>query len=362
MKAEEAVKSIAEGARAKEIVEKVLALTRDEQEELVQVLGGMKSDNAALFLSGIYPSVSDKKLQKLIKRALFRLKTQGIRVEEPRMPGEPALRRVETVREARGFLSNYDEAMTRVALAALEGKKNQFILGSAVLHFSNGLAELKMFPASRDELEEFVKDFSLRMSSGMVLLPISAAYAGCLIEEASGLSGNEASEARDLSRMLSAAPGNVRKPGDIYHLAAPDTASEASADAVFSDEIFEPFALRWPGIEEDRKKLHEAVKSAIILPPYAIEERRQAFLNELAGSERTAASLPLLKRMLEDYAYLFYCSKKFDHYKGLLAVIASPEGLKGAFLRFAQKTFEEMEETDARQPGVVVDPYSLLKR
>ena len=32
--------------------------------------------------------------------------------------------------------------MTRVALAALEIKKNQFILSNAVLHFSNGLAEL----------------------------------------------------------------------------------------------------------------------------------------------------------------------------------------------------------------------------
>jgi len=359
---EEILKSIAEGAGAQEMVDKALGLPGEEQEKLIQALGAMKSEKAALFLSLLYPSLADKKLQKLIKKELFRLKTQGIRVEEPRMPGESALRKVETGHEVRALLTNYDEELTRVALAALELKKNLFRLSQAVLHFSDGLVELKSFPIARDELDSFLQDFPLRMSSSIALAPISPAYAGYLIEEASGLSGKEADEARRLRRMLSAAPGGVKKPGDIYLLETPDTASAASAEIVFGAEIFDRFSLRWPGMEEDRKKLDEAVNPAIILPPYAIEERRQAFLHELVESERLAASRPLFKRMLEDYAYLFYCLKKFDYYKGLLAELSAPEGVKGAFLRFAQKAFEAPEATDRPQPGVIVDPYSLVKR
>ena len=63
-------------------------------------------------------------------------------------------------------------------------------------------------------------------------------------------------------------------------------------------------------MEEDRKKLNEVINPTIVLPPYVIEERRQAFLNELVESERLAARLPQFKRMLEDYAYLFYCLGK----------------------------------------------------
>ena len=278
------------------------------------------------------------------------------------MPGESVLKKVETGREVRAFLSNYDPEMTRVVLIAFEMKKNQFLLSQAVLHFSDGLVELKSFPIARDELEDFLKDYLLRMPPSMVLPPISAAYAGYLIEEASGISGREAEEASSLHRMLLTTKSDVGRPGDIYLLQGADTASEASAEAIFADEIFEPFSLRWPGMEEDRKKLDEVVNPTIVLPPYMVEERKQAFLNELVEKEGLAARLPQFKRMLEDYAYLFYCLENLDYYKGLIVQLAEPAAVKSAFLRFVQKAFEELEETDRPQDGVIVDPHSLTKR
>lgn len=328
----------------------------------MQALGATKSENAARFLSLLYPSMSDKKLQKLIKKSLFHLKTQGVRVDEPIIPGESALRKVETGRETHAFLSNYDEAMTRVALTGLAIKKNQILMTNAVLHYSDGLAELSSFPVSKDEFGNVVKDFLLHTSPEMVLVPISPAYAGYLIEEGAGRSGKNIDDARDLHHVLSSMPGDVKRPNDISRLDAPDAASDLSADVLFGDEIFAPFLLKWPSVEEDRKKLDEVVKPSIILPPYAIEERRQAFLTELVGSGKMAASLSLFKRALEDYAYLFYCLKKFDHYKSLLARLSSQDGLKSAFLRFVEKTFEELEEADKQQPGVLVDPFSNVKK
>ena len=191
-------KSVADGAGTGETAELVLGLPGEEQETLIQAIGSLKSEHAARFLSLLYPSLADKRLQKPVKRALFRLKTQGIPVEEPKIPGESVLRKVETGREARAFLSNYDPEMTRVVLVAFEMKKNQFLLSQAVLHFSDGLMELKSFSIARDELEDFLKDYVSQMPPSMVLPAISAAYAGYLIEEASGMSGREAEEAAEL--------------------------------------------------------------------------------------------------------------------------------------------------------------------
>ena len=138
--------SIADGAGTAETVEQVLRLPGEQQESLIHAVGALKSERAGRFLSLLYPSLADKALQKLVKKALFRLKTQGIPVEEPRMPGESVLKKVETGREARAFLSNYDPEMTRLVLVALEMKKNQFLLSHAMLHFSDGLVDLKSLP------------------------------------------------------------------------------------------------------------------------------------------------------------------------------------------------------------------------
>ena len=119
---------------------------------------------------------------------------------------------------------NYDPEMTRVVLSAFEMKKNQFILSHAALHFSRGLVEMKSFPVSRNELEGFLKDYALRLSPPMALVPISPPYAGYLIEEASGFSGKEADEARVSTACFRRAEGRKR-PEDIYLLPTPDTAS-----------------------------------------------------------------------------------------------------------------------------------------
>ena len=356
------LKSIADGIATGETAELVLRLPGEELALLIHAIGSLKKESAGRFLSLLYPSLADKTLQKLVKKELFLLKTQGIPVEEPRIPGESVLKKVETAREVRALLSNYDSEMTRVVLAAFEMKKNQFVLSQAVLHFSDGLVDLKSFPIARDELEDFLKDYVLQMPHSLVLPPISAAYAGYLIEEASGLSGKETEEAASLHRMLVATKGDVGRPNDIYLLEGADTASEASADAIFADEMFEPFSPRWPGMEEDRKKLNDVLNPTIVLPPYVLEERRQAFLNELVEKERLASRLPQFKRLLEDYAYLFYCLGNVDYYKGLLVQLAEAAAVKRAFLRFVQKAFGKPEEADRRQEGVIIDPHSLMKR
>jgi hypothetical protein len=359
---EEIITSIARGTQLEEAVVRTMGLPKGQQEALVEAIGGIKSENAARFLSLLYPRLSDKSLQKLVKRALFRLKTQGIRVEEPRAPGESVLKKVEASREARAFLSNYDNEQTRVAIVAFEMKKNQFLFSHAIVRFSHGLVELKSLPVARADLEGILGDYFARTRPPMVLPQVSAPYAAYVVEEASNLSGKEIEEARSLHHIVGAVKDHVRRPDDIYLLAA-DTAVAPSWESVLAHEIFQPFVLDWPGMEEDRKRLDDVVNPAIVLPPYVVEERRQTFLSDLAENERVAPKLAPFRRMLEDYAYLLYSLKDFDNYKGLVDQLRDQAAVRKAFLHFVMKAFEKREAKEDRpQPGVIVDPYSLGRK
>lgn len=359
------IRAIDEGVDPQGAVEDVLALSPAELEDLLARVGRTRSENAGRFLALLYPRLSDKKLRKLVKKDLFRLKTLGIHVEEPKATGESVLRKVETSREALGLMSNYDAAHTRVVLAAVELKRNRFLFSHAIIHFSEGLLEMMSLGVGRAQLQDLVRDYVARTQSPMVLVSASPPYAGYVIEEASGISGRKAEDARSLNRMLSATGGDVRKPADIYGL-EPDTPFEAaSPDTVLGDEFFQPFMLQWKGMEEDGKNLNDVINPAIVLPPAVIEERKGAFLRGLAEKESVRGLSDRFKRMLEDSAYLFFCLKEHALYAGVIGLLKDPEATKKAFIRFIEKTLREMEkkkEQQQQQPGVIIDPYSVGRR
>ncbi len=365
MTMDELISAIVGGEDPQKAVEEALALSPAQQEGLIGRLGGLRSESAARFLALLYPRLSDKKLQKLVKKDLFRLKTLGISVEEPKESGESVLRKVETTfRDAVGLMSNYDAARTKLVLAAVELKKNQFLFSHAIIHFENGLMEMMSATVSRTHVEEVVRDYVARTQSPMVLAAISPLYAGYVIEEGSTISGKEIDDARSLNRLLAAARGDAKRPADVYRLAPEAPVETASIETVLKDEIFQPFMLEWRGMEEDRKKLNDAVNPGIVLPPSVIQERTAAFFAELEEKETVRATVPRFKRMLEDTAYLFFCLKEAGLHAGLVQLLKYPEGLAAALIHFLSKALGEAKEKEKQreQTGVIVDPYSLVRR
>ena len=215
---ENALKDIENGQNLTQTLEKILSSAPDQQEQFIEQVSRLKTANAAQFLTLLLDKVTEKKLQKAIKKGLFRLKTQGIRVEEPRAGGESVLRKAETARGSAGVALNYDAEETRVVLVAFEVKKNQFIFNHAITHFSTGLVELASFPVARDQLETLLKDYFLRTRPPVVLPPVSPPYAGYVIEESARMAGKNVEEARGIKRFLNDMKGDVRKPQDIYGL------------------------------------------------------------------------------------------------------------------------------------------------
>jgi hypothetical protein len=356
------VEALAQGTAPEEAVERALLLSGEEQEELLRAVASLRSERASRFLFLFYGRLSDRKLQKLAKKALFRLKTLGVPVEEPRSPGESVLKKVESSREARAFLSNYDGELTRVVLAAFEAKRHQFLFSHALLHFSRGLVELRSFPVARADLEELLRDYAAGTRRPIVLQPISPPYAGYLIEEASAISGKESEEAGGLRRFLSSVKDGPRRPEEVYLLETEGAALPEEAETLFARDLFEPFLLQWPDMVEDRKGLDQAVNPALVLPPYVVEERRQAFLEDLAEKERLASMLPFFTRMLEDYAYLFHVLGEPGAHRGLIVLLKDRAALEKAFLHFVRNALEGMEQKAPREPGLIIDPRSLVRK
>jgi len=333
-------------------------LSREHKLEFLEKLKTIRTESAGKFLTAVYPLENDKKVQKVIKTLLFRLKTVGIKMPEPQIQGEPVLKKIEEVREHRGLMSNYDADGTRLAVVALEAKRNAYILIHSILHFSKGIIELASAPVDREGLKEVFGEYRKDSLNPFVVVEVSPRYASFLIEEASACSGKYAEEVKEFKVFSSRLGGEVQKPGDIYGLEVPDTTHALPFERIMANDIFQPFALSWDTLEDDRKEFGDTGGSSIVLPPYMVAEKRQAFLAALLDRDALRSQIPLIKRLMEDYAYIFHSLGEPGAFKGLVEMLRDPQGPSKVLSFLVQKAFEETED---RESGLIVNPYEQVR-
>lgn len=335
------------------------SLPAEQRRGFLEQVGSVKDNNAARLLSALFPTLDQKDLKKLVKKLLFHLKTQGVQVDEPVVSGDSALKKVEVARDQIALVSNYDHEGIRVVLLAFEMRKKQFIFTHVTQHFGEGLADMMSAPIDKQGLDGLIRDYRTRTRSSMVLVDVSPRYALYLIEEASTTSGKQTEEIKGLKRLATGLKGDIKTPADIYTLQPPLSGPEVSWQQVVSGASFEPFTLSWKGLEEDRKEFHSIVNPQIVLPPYVVEEKKTAYLKELAALDRMRPLQLHLSRMLEDYAYLFYCRGEYAGYAALVSVLQSTDTLDALMQFFLKKSLGQKEKEQQQQaPGLIVDPYT----
>jgi hypothetical protein len=357
---EEIIRAINNAMDVEKKVETFFVLPDDEKQALLEKLQGMRTETLGIFLNAIYPEEKNKKIQKLIRKLLFRLKSSGIKVEEPRITGEPVIKKIKEAYEHKGFVSSYDHAHTRLVVAGFEIKKNNYVFLNAEIHFTGGLVELMSAPVDRKGFEGILKAYRDDTKQPMVLEEISPAYAVYLLEEASKLTGKYRDEIRPLKSFVTDIVDGVRKPEEIYTLPVPDTGEPISPEAIFNHIIFEPFFITWGSIEEDTKTYNSSGSGPIELPQRMVEEKKREFLKTLIERYDMKSVLPSLKRMMEDYAYLFYCRKEFAYYKGLMEYLKNEDAPAEALSRFLKKSLEtgkEKPQEKQQNGGLIVNPY-----
>jgi hypothetical protein len=357
---EEIIRAINNAMDVEKKVEAFFVLPNDEKLALLEKLQGIKTETLGIFLNAIYPEEKDKKIQKMIRKFLFKLKSSGIKVEEPRPAGEPVIKKIREVYEQKGFVSNYDPAHTRLVVAGFEIKRNNYVFLNAEIHFAEGLQELMSAPVDKKGFEGIIKAYRDDTKYPMIIEEISPAYAVYLLEEASRKSGKYRDEIKPLKSFVAGITDGIHKPEEIYALPVSDASEAISPDAIFNHVIFEPFFITWDSIEEDTKTYGGTGGGAIVLPQHMVEEKKSEFLNALIERYDMKSVLPSLKRMMEDYAYLFYCMKEFNYYKGIMEYLKNenaPSKALSYFLKKSLETGKEKPQEKQSDGGLIVNPY-----
>jgi len=340
-------------------VEAFSLLSKQSKLDTLEKMREIRTEAIGNFLNRIYASERDKQVQKIIKKLLFRLKTSGVKVEELRSEGESVLKRIEEKREYHGLMSNYDSDGSRMAMVAFERKRNSYILVHGLIHFSKGLLELANAPVDGNGLKNIIAEYLKGSLVPFTVVEVAPRYASYLIEEASNRSGRYLEEIKQMKFLSNRLGGQVGKPADIYNLDTPDGIDTLPPERILGHQLFDHFSLTWDAVDEDKKFLNEiGSSSTIVLPPYMAEEKRQAFLKALTEDEKIRQNLPLIKRLMEDYAYIFHCLGEFGAYKGLVELLLQTDGPKDILTYFVRKVLEQKDE---QQPGLIVNPYEQVR-
>lgn len=333
--------------------------SREKKLDFLEKLKQIRSDTVARFLHEAYASEKDKQVQKAIKKLLFRLKTSGIVVDELPIEGESVLRKVEEKRDHRGLFSNFDEHGTRVAMIAFEGKRNAYVLVHGLIHFSQGLLELANAPLDGRSLKQLVAQYLNGSMKPLTVVEIAPRYASYILEEAARLSGRYSEEMNQMKALASRLGGLVAKPADIYSLGVGSDDRVLPMNSILSDELFEPFSIMWDTVDDDRKAFQEIGGSAtLVLPPYMVAEKREEYVKNLIGKNNLERHVPFMKRLLEDYAYIFYARGDLGAYKSVMEVLGRADGPRQALAFFVRKSLEARQEPS---PGLIVNPYDQIR-
>lgn len=334
-------------------------LTKENRLELLDNLKKERTEIVGQFLNRIYTLEHDKQIQKIIKKLLFHLKTTGIKVEDFKVEGDTVFKKYEEMRGHRGLISSYDGDGARMVMIAFEKKRNAYVLVHGLLHFSKGLLELGNVPVNRDGSERIIAEYLEGSTKPFTVVEVAPRYAYYLIEEASNISGRYVEEINQIKSLFSRLGGQIQKPVDIYTLPIPNDIEALSLERILSIDLFEPFFITWNTLEEDRKQFNDiGSSSTIFLPPYLVEEKKQALIKSLFENGNLDLNLSLIKRLMEDYAYIFHARGEFKAYKGMIEILQRSDGPTKTLTFFVKKALEEKKE---QLSGLIINPYEQVR-
>jgi len=112
-------------------------------------------------------------------------------------------------------------------------------------------------------------------------------------------------------------------------------------------------------LEDDKKQFNDiGASSSIVLPPYLMEEKKQALIKNLIENGKLSPNLPFMKRLMEDYAYIFYTLGDFKSFKGLVDILQLSDGPYKMLSFFVKKALREEEK--AQEHGLIINPYEQV--
>ena len=372
----EEVKTLIQEGKSGEEVFQFLSpwLMRDAgiTEELAEELARIPHETTARILHRMLRSAGEKKLQKTIKRSLYRLKGRGVRVDEVSPDqGRSILRPLQT-EPPEGFGTGIDLRGQRLLMLAVPRTGRGMRVMHGVVSDTQGLINFVGDEMTRREFRGFFEN--LQEKTPFPLVNMDASYVGFLFSGAYRLTlERKGTPPQDYLHVKGEIEGVKKEYASplIYTFLSKDEIEREEQGFQRGGELLKDDLFAAWGIEEDAIRPYAdgivaAQESKLYLHPNQKEARYQEVylkaMTELFSEEMKI----LYKHRLEEMAYLFHQLGKAEEAKTALSAAVDLEKplnpiqpnpfLFQLVVRSIHTLLAEAREKEERAPSLIVKP------
>ena len=308
------------------------ALGRDggADERLLDWLGSQATSEAGEALQRYLRATHDKQRIKQAKRALHRLRSQGLEVEAP---GEPAAAGftlaidAEPLEGARAYLTSIDGRGARLVWVLWRAASGGSRLLQAVVDDSVGVREAEIATVTRNGFREYIQQVDANPT--ILLAQVEPARAIETLQAAarrSEQSGNEVPAAYlEFARRSQVSPGAAGPvTARIYGLI---DAGEPGGDAalieasmtLLREPCFQSWAMDGAAVDAAAEEVHSAETSTLMISEEQRRERMQAAIRNAVHESFDPDSRSLYRGRLEEMATMLWERGRHDEARRALA-------------------------------------------
>ena len=337
-------------------------LGQDEKIDLslANSLGRWSSPEAGILLHRLSAKSSSKPVLKNVRKAIFRLKSQGVEVEEVK-DSSRAVFHPSQMAPAEGFLSAPDAGGTRLVWLVRPQLPQGVVAFHALLNDVQGIMDFQALETTRKKFQEYAAAF--RQQAPWEIIEADPDYCLGLVIEASEINKKRGEtppgEFAKWRTLMGTPPPLPLKPIIYLHLKEEEWKNRSDlldhAGSLFQSPSFQSWFLG----EEEAKKylalLKEASESRLVLTPYQKEARvleiyRQA-VDELFNAERRA----FFRRRMEEMSYILWKTGKEDDAQMCLVAALRMESESGILtphpflLELVKRSLQALLEEEAKK-------------
>jgi hypothetical protein len=294
--------------------------------QIAELLASIPSAKIARILQRMLEVSKEKKVQKIIKRSLYRLKNRGIAVEEVSRGERRSILQTLKAEPPKGYASAIDFLGQRLLLLVIPHMGRRWTVAQGVISDTEGLIDFSGEEMTRKEFMRFFEE--VREKTPLPFVEMEPSYVEFLLMQAYQLTLEKRRTPPQDFLLLKSEIENVRKEYEkplIYsYLQADEIAGDdrilTNSEDLLKNDLFSGWRIGEDEIRPYAEAILEAEESKIILNQAQKEARFQEIylkaLSELFSEERRL----FFKRRIEEMAYILLKLGRQEEAKISLAI------------------------------------------
>jgi len=339
---------------------------------LAKSLGDWVAPESGALLHRLASRFPSKSLRKAVRRSIFRLKSQGIEVEEIEDSSPAVYRPPQSPHPSEGYLSSIDAAGSRLVWLTIPKDSQGISAVTALVSDTDGLVDFNVAETSRKSFQEYLAGLQTKMPWEIV--EADTGYCHGLILEAVETGKKKGKpvppEYLQWQSLLGPAPALPLNPL-VYQFLNREEAKTRTDLLDRSPSLFQiPIFQMWimPKEESDKylKLLADASSSRLILAPHQQESRFFEIYLQAVHDLFDQGRRALYRRRLEEMAHILWKKGKENEARMSLAAAIAMNGESHLLsphpflLELVKRSFQihvsEEKEKHEKEPELIIRP------